>query len=57
MARAIDQALRMSQGEQRQRMRLMRDLVRRHNVYGWAAKMLLDASHLRERERVAHPGL
>jgi trehalose 6-phosphate synthase len=47
----------MSQGEQRQRMRLMRDLVRRHNVYGWAAKMLLDASHLRERERVAHPGL
>ncbi|MGE3264681.1 alpha,alpha-trehalose-phosphate synthase (UDP-forming) [Methylocystis sp.] len=57
MARAINQALRMSQGEQRQRMRLMRDLVRRHNVYGWAAKMLLDASHLRERERVAHPGL
>lgn len=52
MARAIDQALRMSQSEQRQRMRLMRDLVRRHNVYGWAAKMLLDASHLRQRERV-----
>lgn len=52
MARAIDQALRMSQSEQRQRMRLMRELVRRHNVYGWAAKMLLDASHLRERERV-----
>lgn len=50
MAEAIDQALRMPPGEQRDRMRLMRDLIRRRNVHRWAAQMLLDAARLRRRE-------
>jgi trehalose-6-phosphate synthase len=52
MAATIDEALRMSDSEQRERMRLMRDLLRQHNVYGWAAQMLLHAARLRKRERV-----
>jgi trehalose 6-phosphate synthase len=42
----------MSAAEQRERMRLMRDLVRQRNVYRWAAQMLLDAAWLRRREAV-----
>ena len=49
---ALATALRMSPAEQRDRMRLMRDLVRQRNVYRWAAQMLLDASWLRRRERI-----
>ncbi len=52
MAEVLDQALRMPQPEQRERMRLMRDLVRQRNVYRWAAQMLLDAARLRRRERI-----
>jgi trehalose 6-phosphate synthase len=33
-------------------MRLMRALVREHNVYRWAGQMLLDAAELRRRKRV-----
>jgi trehalose-6-phosphate synthase len=43
----------MSPAEQRDRMRLMRDLVRERNVYRWAAQMLLDAARLRQRQRIA----
>jgi trehalose 6-phosphate synthase len=39
----------MSEREQRERMHLMRELVRERNVYRWAAQMLLDASRLRKR--------
>jgi trehalose-6-phosphate synthase len=53
MAEAFLQALRMSPAEQRDRMRLMRDLVRERNVYRWAAQMLLDAARLRRHQRVA----
>ena len=49
------QALRMSPAEQRDRMRLMRDLVRERNVYRWAAQMLLDAARLRRRQRITVP--
>jgi trehalose 6-phosphate synthase len=42
----------MPLGEQRDRMRLMRDLIRRRNVHRWAAQMLLDAARLRRRERI-----
>lgn len=49
MAEAFVQALQMSHAEQRDRMRLMRDLVRERNVYRWAAQMLLDAARLRQR--------
>jgi trehalose 6-phosphate synthase len=52
VANGIDAALRMSPSEQRERMRLMRDLVRQRNVYRWAAQMLLDAAWLRRREAV-----
>lgn len=44
MAEALEQALLMPPGEQRERMRLMRDLVRIRNVYRWAGQMLLDAA-------------
>lgn len=52
MATAIHRALHMSEEEKRERMRLMRDLVRQHNVYGWAAQMLLHAARIRKRERI-----
>ncbi|MDX2201618.1 MAG: trehalose-6-phosphate synthase [Hyphomicrobiaceae bacterium] len=52
MAEALGQALRMPATEQRDRMRLMRELVRQRNVHRWAAQMLLDAARLRRRERV-----
>lgn len=52
MAEAFLQALRMPAAEQRDRMRLMRDLVRERNVYRWAAQMLLDTARLRQRQRI-----
>jgi trehalose 6-phosphate synthase len=52
MAEAIHRALIMTSGEQRERMRLMRDLVRVRNVYRWAGQMLLDAARLRSQERI-----
>lgn len=53
MARTFEQALSMPPAEQRERMRLMRDLVRVRNVYRWAGQMLLDAARLRSRQRIA----
>ncbi len=52
MADALQRALLMSEREQRDRMRLMRELIRERNVYRWAAQMLMDASRLRKRERI-----
>ena len=46
------QALTMSQEEQTQRMRRMREIVRENNVYRWAGSMLLDAARLRKRDAV-----
>jgi trehalose 6-phosphate synthase len=46
---AIEQALLMPTDEQCKRMALMRDIVRRHNVYRWAGRMLLDATSLKNR--------
>ena len=43
----------MSPAEQRERMRAMRAQVAEYNVYRWAGRMLLDATRLRERERVS----
>jgi trehalose 6-phosphate synthase len=51
-ADAFDRALRMPPDEQRVRMRSMRTLVQEHNVYRWAGAMLLDASRLRQRQRI-----
>jgi trehalose 6-phosphate synthase len=52
MASTLARALLMPQQEQRDRMRLMRELIRERNVYRWAAQMLMDASRLRKRERI-----
>jgi trehalose 6-phosphate synthase len=50
-ALALQTALTMSPDEQRDRMRLMRSVVREFNVYRWAGRMLLDASAMRQRRR------
>jgi trehalose 6-phosphate synthase len=52
MADALERALVMSPGEQKERMRLMRDLLRVRNVYRWAGQMLLDAARLRSQQRI-----
>lgn len=52
-ADALAAALTMPEAEQRDRMRLMRELVAQFNVYRWAARMLLDASAMRLRDRIA----
>ncbi len=48
----IHAALTMPPAEQRERMRALRAMVRDHNVFRWAARMLIDASRLRHRERI-----
>ena len=52
MVDAIEQALVMPAAEQRERMRLMREIVRLRNVYRWAGQMLLDAADLRKRRQI-----
>jgi trehalose 6-phosphate synthase len=52
MSEAIHRALSMPEGEQRARMRVMRDVVRARNVYRWAGRMLLDAAQLRKRQEI-----
>jgi trehalose-6-phosphate synthase len=51
-ADALFRALTMPDGEQRERMRGLRSRVKDYNVYRWAGHMLLDASRLRQRERI-----
>jgi trehalose 6-phosphate synthase len=51
-AAALHLALTMPITEQRDRMRLMRGLVREFNVYRWAGRMLLDAASMRRRGRL-----
>jgi trehalose 6-phosphate synthase len=51
-AETMDTALRMPAAEQKERMRLMRDIVSENNVFYWAGRMLLDASRLRKRNRI-----
>jgi trehalose 6-phosphate synthase len=52
VADAIHRALHMSDSEQRERLRFMRDIVRGRNVYRWAGQMLVDAAQLRKRSRI-----
>lgn len=52
-AEALYQALTMPDFEQRERMRSMRSMVRDFNVYRWAGRMLIDASKIRQREKLA----
>jgi trehalose-6-phosphate synthase len=51
-ADALQQALSMAPGEQRERMASLRMTVREFNVYRWAGRMLSDAGHLRQRQRI-----
>ncbi|HEX2531100.1 MAG TPA: trehalose-6-phosphate synthase [Burkholderiaceae bacterium] len=51
-AEALYRGLTMPEAEQRERMRSMRSRVKDFNVYRWAGHMLLDASRLRQRERI-----
>jgi trehalose 6-phosphate synthase len=50
-AQALGVALSMPPEEQRDRMRLMRNITREFNVYRWAGRMLLDAAATRHRQR------
>ncbi|MGO8759304.1 MAG: trehalose-6-phosphate synthase [Terracidiphilus sp.] len=50
---AMAAALAMPEEEQGDRMRSMRSVIGRFNVYRWAGKMLVDAARLRNQERVA----
>jgi len=52
MAEALVAALTMPEEEQRDRLVLMREVVRQRNVHRWAAQMLLDVARLRKRERI-----
>ncbi|MCC7328015.1 MAG: trehalose-6-phosphate synthase [Burkholderiales bacterium] len=53
-AAALGVALAMSDDEQRDRMRLMRNIIREFNVYRWAGRMLLDAAAMHQRKRFHH---
>jgi trehalose 6-phosphate synthase len=55
-AAALHLALTMPATEQRDRMRLMRNLVGEFNVYRWAGRMLLDAAIMRRRGRLPDLG-
>jgi trehalose 6-phosphate synthase len=50
--RALSQALRMSREERRERMRIMRQILKEWNVFRWAGRMLLDAARIRQRQRL-----
>jgi len=50
-AAALHIALTMPADEQRDRMRMMRGIVREFNVYRWAGRMLIDAAVMRQRSR------
>jgi trehalose 6-phosphate synthase len=50
---AMARALTMAREEQRERMRAMRQQVREWNVFRWAGRMLIDASHERHRTLLA----
>lgn len=52
-ADAVYRGLTMPEAEQRERLRALRARVRDFNVYRWAARMLIDAASVRERQRVS----
>ena len=51
-ADALHTALTMPAAEQRERIRLMRGLVRDFNVYRWAGRMLIEAAHMRRSQHL-----
>ena len=51
-AEAIQVAIEMSEEEQQDRMRSMREQVRENNVYRWAGRMLIDAAEVRQKMKL-----
>jgi trehalose 6-phosphate synthase len=51
-AAALRIALEMPDSEQKDRIRLMRNLLREFNVFRWAGRMLVDASGMRRHDRL-----
>ena len=51
-AEALNAALEMPIGEQRERIRSMRGLIREFNVFRWAGRMIGDAARIRTRNRL-----
>jgi trehalose 6-phosphate synthase len=49
---AISRALNMPAEEQKDRMKLLREMIQDNNVYFWAARMLLDAARIRKRNKI-----
>jgi trehalose 6-phosphate synthase len=49
-ATAISLAINMPREERRQRMKLMRRIVKENNVYRWAGRMLMGAARIRQRQ-------
>lgn len=52
MGEAIHRGLSMPAEQRRERMSLMRDMVREHNIYFWAGRMLMDAARMRKRGHI-----
>jgi trehalose-6-phosphate synthase len=52
-AQAIKSAIQMSREERRQRMKLMRRIVKENNVYRWAGRMLMTAATIRQRQALS----
>lgn len=50
MAGAIEAALSMSETEQKERMKLMRDTLKDSNIYRWAGQIMLDAARISKRD-------
>ncbi len=55
-AAALHTGLTMRDGEKRERMRLMRSVVREFNVHRWAGRILLDVAAIRRRSRLKVSG-
>jgi hypothetical protein len=56
-AAAIEIALHMTREERREHMLLLRRTVKHNNVFRWAARMLVDAAQIRQRQRLAKRAL
>jgi trehalose 6-phosphate synthase len=54
MAEAIRSAIEMPVDEQKERMQRMRDILKRHNIYRWAANLMTELAQIRlEKESIA----
>jgi trehalose 6-phosphate synthase len=54
---AIKTAMQMARDERRQRMKLMRRVVKENNVYRWAGRMLMSAATIRQKQALSKMSL